>query len=157
MSAEPQRPAPPPPPPPPPPVPPQAIPPYYGRPAYPPPSPQTGRTEGRVLASLGLSLLGLLLGLTGLLIGGFGYLGAPGSGLVLAFWLAVPALVLGPVAYFLGKSGITRIGESKGALGGRGIAAAGWVIGVVAMAVGAAVTLIWLVLLLVANFGPPPP
>jgi len=123
-------------------VPPQAIPPYYGRPAYPPPSPQTGRTEGRVLASLSLSLLGLLLGLTGLL---------------LAFWLAVPALVLGPVAYFLGKSGITRIGESKGALGGRGIAAAGWVIGVVAMAVGAAVTLIWLVLLLVANFGPPPP
>lgn len=138
-------------------MPPQAIPPYYGRPAYPPPSPQTGRTEGRVLASLSLSLLGLLLGLTGLLIGGFGYLGAPGSGLVLAFWLGVPALVLGPVAYFLGKSGITRIGESKGALGGRGIATAGWVIGVVAMAVGAAVTLIWLVLLLVANFGPPPP
>jgi len=109
-----------------------------------------------VLASLGLSLLGLLLGLTGLLIGGFGYLAASGSGLVLAFWLGVPALVLGPLAYFLGRSGISRITESKGALGGRGIAVAGWVLGVVAMAVGAVVTLIWLVLLLVANFGPPP-
>lgn len=137
-------------------MPPHAIAPYYGQPVYPAPAPLTGRTEGRTVASLALSLLGLLLGLTGLLIGGFGYLGAPASGLVLAFWLGVPALVFGPLAYFLGKSAVNRISESKGALGGRGTAVTGWVIGVVGMAVGAAVTLIWIVLLLVANFGPPP-
>lgn len=123
---------------------------------YPAPAPPAGRTEGRVVASVALSLLGLLLGLLGLTIGGFGYLGAPESGLVLAFWLGVPALILGPVGYFLGKSAITRMAESKGTLGGKGTAVTGWVTGAVATAIGAVVTLTWIVLLLVANFGPPP-
>lgn len=108
------------------------------------------------MASLALSLLGVLLGFTGLLIGSFGYWAASGSGLVLAFWLGLPALVLGPIAYFLGRSAINRIAESKGGLGGRGTAVTGWVVGVAATAVGAAVTLIWIILLLLANFGPPP-
>lgn len=137
-------------------MPPHAIAPYYGRPVYPVPAPQTGRTEGRALASLALSLLGVLLGLTGLLIGSFGYWAASGSGLVLAFWLGVPALALGPIAYFLGRSAVNRIEEAKGALGGRGTAVTGWVVGAAATAVGAVVTLVWIVLLLLANYGPPP-
>ena len=64
--------------------------------------------------------------------------------------LGVPGLTLGPVAYFLGKSAVRRIDESKGALGGRSTAVAGWVMGVIATAVGAAATLVWLVLLLIA-------
>ncbi len=137
-------------------MPPHAISPYYGRPVYAAPAPQTGRTQGRAVASLALSLLGVLLGVTGLLIGSFGYWAASGSGLVLAFWLGVPTLVLGPTAYFLGRSALNRVAESKGALGGHGTAVTGWVVGAMATAIGAAVTLIWVVLLLLANFGPPP-
>lgn len=59
-------------------------------------------------------------------------------------------MVLGPLAYFLGKSAVGRIDESKGELGGRSTAVAGWVIGAIATAIGAAVTLVWFVVLLVA-------
>jgi len=75
--------------------------------------------------------------------------------LLLAF-LGLPGLVLGPIAYFFGKSSQRRIDDSKGELTGRSTAVAGWVIGVVATAFGAIVTLVWLTVLLVALFGPPP-
>ena len=75
-------------------------------------------------------------------------------GLLLGLPLGIPGLVLGPVAYFLGKSAVDRIDTSKGSIGGRGAAVAGWVIGVVATAIGAAVTLAWLVVVLVAVSGP---
>ena len=65
-------------------------------------------------------------------------------------------LVLGPLAYFLGKSALGRIDESKGQIGGRSTAVAGWVIGVAATAIGAVVSLVWLILILVATFGTPP-
>lgn len=135
MSAEPERPAeqvtPPPPGPPPPPV---AYSPYPTHP--PPPLPQPpppGRAEGRALASLLAGIAGLVLGLP----------------------LGIPGMVLGPLAYFLGKSAVGRIDESKGELGGRSTAVAGWVIGAIATAIGAAVTLVWFVVLLVAISGQP--
>ncbi|MGA8923061.1 MAG: hypothetical protein WB682_07935 [Candidatus Dormiibacterota bacterium] len=75
-------------------------------------------------------------------------------GLLLGLPLGIPGLVLGPLAYFLGKAAVGRIDSSQGALSGRGAAAAGWVLGVVATAIGAAVTLVWLVVVLVAVSGP---
>lgn len=70
-------------------------------------------------------------------------------GLLLGLPLGIPGMALGPLAYFLGKSAVGRIDESKGELGGRSTAVAGWVIGAIATAVGAAVTLVWFVLLLI--------
>jgi hypothetical protein len=77
------------------------------------------------------------------------------AGLLLGLPLGIPGMALGPLAYFLGKSAIGRIDESKGELGGRSTAVAGWVIGAIATAIGAAVTLVWLVFLLVAISGTP--
>jgi hypothetical protein len=75
-------------------------------------------------------------------------------GILLGLPLGIPGLVLGPVAYFLGKSAVGRIDGSQGALTGRGAAVAGWVMGVVATAIGGTVSLIWLVVVLVAISGP---
>lgn len=70
-------------------------------------------------------------------------------GLVLGLPLGLPGLVLGPLAYFLGKTAAGRVDESKGELGGRSTAVAAWVIGAIATAIGALVTLIWFIVLLV--------
>ena len=75
---------------------------------------------------------------------------SPGLRLPLSFFIA------GPVAFFLGKSAVGRIAVSPQTLGGRSTAVAGWVIGAVGTAAGAAIFLIWWVLVLIANFGPPP-
>jgi hypothetical protein len=71
-------------------------------------------------------------------------------GLLLGLPLGLPGLILGPVAYFLGKSAVARIDESQGAVGGRSMAVASWVLGVVATAIGAIATLGWLVVILLA-------
>ena len=92
------------------------------------------RNDGRSLVSLIAGIFGLLLGLV----------------------LGIPGLILGPLAYFLGKSSVARIDASEGKLVGRSSAATGWVIGIIATAIGAIVTLIWFVILLVAVSGPPP-
>jgi hypothetical protein len=120
---------------PPPPVvaPPPAVAPYHPPPAYPPPS--LGRAapaDGRAITSLALAVLGIVLGLP------FG----------------LPGLVLGAVAYFTGKAALARIDESNGTIGGRSLASAGWVLGVVATAIGAIVSLTWLVVLLVVISAP---
>lgn len=70
-------------------------------------------------------------------------------GLVLGVPLGIPGLVCGPIAYFLGKSANRRIDASGGALGGRSLAMTGWILGIVATAAGAVITLVWLVLFLV--------
>ena len=136
-------------------MPPHAIAPYYQHPIYPAPPPPGGRTEGRTLASLLLSISGLLVGMLGVLLGGIAFLAANGL-LLNGLLLGIPAMVCGTIAYFLGKSAITRIAASPDKLSGRSTAVAGWVIGAVTTAVGAVVTLAWFVLLLMANFGPPP-
>ena len=71
-------------------------------------------------------------------------------GLILGLPLGIPGLVCGPIAYFMGKSALNRIAASAGALGGRNIATTAWILGIVATAAGAVITLIWLVLFLVA-------
>jgi hypothetical protein len=76
-------------------------------------------------------------------------------GLILVF-VGLPGLILGPIAYFLGKSSVRRIDASKGELGGRSTAVAAWVIGIAATAFGAAATLAWLSLFLYSQNGPPP-
>ena len=69
-----------------------------------------------------------------------------GAGSLLnALWLGVPALALGPIGYFVGRS------TGKGGPGG-----AATVMGAAATAVGAVATLILLVLVLLSLFGPPP-
>lgn len=146
MSEEPQKPAdapqPPPTPPPAEPAPPPAPaqPAFSPYPTYPPPSlpqpppgPRQGRTEGRATASLLSGIIGLVLGIP----------------------LGLPGMALGPVAYFLGKSAVGRIDESRGELGGRSTAVAGWVIGAIATAVGSAVTLVWFILALLSLSGTP--
>src|SRR5712691_11731524 len=108
---------------------PPAIAPYYPPPSYPPPSYRgTGALDSRAAIALALAVIGLVLGLP----------------------LGVPGLVCGPIAYFMGKSSATRIQTSAGALGGRNFAVTAWILGIVATAAGAVVTLIWLVLLLFA-------
>jgi len=54
----------------------------------------------------------------------------------------------------MGKAAIRHIDSSSGTVGGRSLAAAGWVLGVVATAIGAVVSLVWVVVLLVAISGP---
>ena len=92
------------------------------------------RSDGGALVSLLAGIFGLLLGLA----------------------LGIPGLILGPLAYFIGKSSLARIDASEGKVGGRSSAQAGWIIGIVATAAGAVVTLTWFVIWLVAISGPPP-
>ena len=106
---------------------------WYPPPSHPPPRVKaSGSTEGRAIASLSAAVAGILLGLP----------------------MGIPGMVLGTLAYFLGKSGVSRIDGSQGALGGRSVAVAGWVLGVVAMAIGSVVTLVWIVVVLVATSQP---
>jgi hypothetical protein len=112
---------------------PPVVAPYHPPPSYPPPNlGKVAPAEGRAIASLAVAALGIALGLP------FG----------------VPGLVLGPIAYFIGKAAIRNIDGSSGTVGGRSLAAAGWVFGVVATAIGAVVSLVWVVVLLVAISGP---
>jgi hypothetical protein len=76
-------------------------------------------------------------------------------GVILGF-LGIPGLVLGPIAYFTGKSAVRNIDESKGALGGRSTAVAGWAVGIAATAIGALATLGWLTFFLLVEYGSPP-
>jgi hypothetical protein len=106
---------------------------WYPPPTYPPPHVKaSGTTEGRATASLIAAVAGILLGLP----------------------MGIPGMVLGTLAYFLGRSAVGRIDSSQGALGGRSVGVAGWVLGVVSMAIGSAVTLVWIVVVLVATSQP---
>ncbi len=103
--------------------------PYFPPPPYPPPVLTTAPpTDGRAIISLASSILGVLLGLV------FG----------------LPGLALGPLGYFMGRSAAARIDGEPGTAGGRGLAVTGWVLGIVATAIGAVVSLVWLVLILTA-------
>ncbi len=104
-----------------------AVAPYHPPPSYPPPGfGRAAPTDGRAITSLAASILGILLGLP------FG----------------LPGLVLGTLGYFLGRAALARIDGAPGTAGGRSLAVTGWVLGVVATAIGAVVSLVWLVALL---------
>jgi len=105
-----------------------AVAPWHPPPSYPPPRALASGTDGRAIASLLAAIFGIVFGLP----------------------LGIPGMVLGTIAYFLGRSAVSRIDSSQGARGGRSLAVSGWVLGAVAMAIGSAVTLVWLVLLLFA-------
>jgi len=100
---------------------------WHPPPAYPPPALAPARTsDGRTIAALLAAIGGIVLGIP----------------------LGLPGMMLGTLAYFLGKSAVSRIDSSQGAIGGRGAAVASWVLGAVAMGIGAVVTLVWLVVVL---------
>ena len=102
---------------------------WHPPPAYPPPRERAaGSTEGRTIAALLAAIAGIVLGLP----------------------LGLPGMVLGTLAYFLGKSAVNRIDSSQGSLGGRGLAVSSWVLGALAMGIGAVVTLVWVVVVLIA-------
>ena len=111
----------------------QAAVPWYPPPSYPPPRVKaSGSTEGRAIASLIAAIAGIVLGLP----------------------MGIPGMVLGTLAYFLGRSSVSRIDSSQGALGGRSVAVSGWVFGVAAMAIGSVITVAWIVVVLVATAQP---
>ncbi len=94
---------------------------WHPPPAYPPPRvTASGSTEGRAIAALISAIAGIVLGLP----------------------LGLPGMVLGTLAYFLGKSAVSRIDSS--------LAVTSWVLGAIAMGIGAVVTLAWLVVVLIA-------
>ena len=108
---------------------PPAIAPYYPPPSYPPPAYSgTGALDNRAAIALALAIIGLILGLP----------------------LGVPGLVCGPIAYFMGKSAVTRIEASADAMRGRSLARTASILGVVATAAGAVVSLVWLIFFLVS-------
>ncbi|HYM67608.1 MAG TPA: hypothetical protein VEW68_09970 [Patescibacteria group bacterium] len=109
--------------------------PYHPPPSYPPPPHVLGApADGRAVAAMLAAIAGIVLGLP----------------------VGIPGLALGPLAYFLGRSALSRIDASNGAIGGRGLATAAWVMGVIATAIGALVSLGWLVYILLTISGFPP-
>ena len=105
--------------------PPPASAPYYPPPTYPPPAQVGAHTEPRAAASLVFAILGLIFGIP----------------------LGLPGMIAGAIAYFVANDARTRIAESSGALAGIGAANAGRILGIVTFAVGALVTLLWLIII----------
>jgi len=68
-------------------------------------------------------------------------------GLIFAIPLGLPGMIAGPIAYFLGKGARERIAASNGSLTGAGAANAGRILGAITTAIGAIVTLVWLVII----------
>ena len=146
-------------------MPPHQIPAYYPQPMPPLAMAPYARTDGRAVWALILAILGVAAGLGGLLAGAFVLVLAGGelagnyflaSPELNSFAAGIPALVLGPIAYFLGKSSQGSIASSDGKLGGRSTASAASGIGIAATVIGAVAALAWLVLMLLGYFGPPP-
>jgi hypothetical protein len=103
--------------------------PYHPPPAVPPPGlGRNARLDEHAGAALALAILGILFGIP----------------------LGLPGLILGTVAYFLSKSAVERIDASQGTLKGRNAAITGRILAIAAAAVGAIVSLLWVILILTA-------
>ena len=97
------------------------------------------------MAALALGLVGLVAGAL-VLASAQGDVAANyvlGTPLLNGFGIGIPALVLGPLGYFLARSVQARMGASA-------------VIGIGATIIGAASTLLWIVITLLGYFGLPP-
>ena len=101
--------------------------PYYPPPLHQPPGWYVP-VDGKATAAMALAIVGIVFGLP------FG----------------LPGMVLGPIAYFMGRSAQARIDASGATIGGRGQAQAGWILGAVATGIGCVASLIYLVVLLMA-------
>jgi hypothetical protein len=102
---------------------------YHPPPPFPPPGlGSNARLDERAGASLALAILGIAFGLP----------------------LGLPGLILGPIAYFLSKSALERIEASQGTLKGHNAAVTGRILAIAATAVGALVSLVWVILILMA-------
>ena len=75
-------------------------------------------------------------------------------GIVFGLPFGLPGMILGPIAYFMGRPAEARIAAAGGAIGGHSQAQAGWILGVVATALGCITSLIWLVVFLIAISAP---
>ena len=75
------------------------------------------------------------------------------------FCYGVPAIALGLVGFFLGRSSLKRIRASGGFKAGQGIATAGWIIGIIAAVLGtlALIFVIWLFVIAAMNAASPTP
>ena len=141
------------------------IPTYYTQPTTSWAGAPLARSDGRAQWALIAAVAGVATGLAGVLLGGY-FLVSAGGNLGANFALespflngcgvGIPALALGPLAYFLGKSSVSRIAASDGHLNGRATASAASGIGVAATVIGALATLGWIVLTLLGFFGTPP-
>jgi len=109
----------------------QPVAPYHPPPMHPPPGYRVP-LDGKAITAMALAIIGIVFGLP------FG----------------LPGMVLGPIAYFMGRSAQSRIDASAATVGGRGQAQSGWILGAVATGIGCVVSLIYLVLLLVAISAP---
>ena len=65
----------------------------------------------------------------------------------------IPGVILGVVAIILGRMALRRIRAAGGAIGGRGLAQAGWICGLVAAILGGIYGLVQLAFLAVGIFG----
>lgn len=105
-----------------------------------PPAPNPAYVQAAERATDGLAIASLVLGI----------LGVAG-----AFLYFIPALILGAISVTLGLWSRWRIRRSGGALGGSGIATAGWIVGVCAFGFGGVSALLWIGLLSAGTSGGP--
>ena len=75
------------------------------------------------------------------------------------FCYGVPAIILGLVGFFLGRSSLKRIRASGGFKAGQGIATAGWIIGIIAAVLGtlALIFVIWIFVMAAMSASSPTP
>ncbi|MDQ6919240.1 MAG: DUF4190 domain-containing protein [Candidatus Dormibacteraeota bacterium] len=74
-------------------------------------------------------------------------------GLPAVFCYGIPAIALGLVGFFLGRSALKRIQASGGYKSGRGIATAGWIVGIIAAVLGLLVVIFYIVIFAAAFTG----
>ena len=69
------------------------------------------------------------------------------------FCYGIPAIALGLVGFFLGRSSLKRIRASGGFKAGQGIATAGWIIGIIAAVLGAIFAIFFIGIFVLAALG----
>jgi hypothetical protein len=110
---------------------PGAYPAHSGAPAAAYGYPGSAGTDGYAIASLVCSIIGLPA----------------------AFCYGIPAIALGLVGFFLGRSSLKRIRASGGFKAGQGIATAGWIVGIIAAVLGVISVIFFIGIFVLAAIG----